>query len=385
MYPYCSTARAHVANTLFTNQPLLLLQCVQKKKIPLMMAAQSNYTVLVDMLVRHQRLEQLSVDPRLNFPYSQDLVPDVDQLGGHSNAGFAAAQEEALGGELMEGERELTLEAFKMEAFGDVRKMRDTRVAELELSTAERLRELVAATNYIYKAKLKEAAKNAHVTQQIMNALSVFGFQGDKQKENQADEDAAAEAAEIDRQVARAAPPQGATPAAEAPGTESPLHYVAAAETGEQNVPVELTAEEAAEPVEEEAFDLPRNVWPSKPPPRKTLEAAMTNEEAYAFSAEIKANIGNLEEAAIEHMNLISTSREQRLLREEVQYKLQEREPLDEVLDLVAGAGDKSGLRIHVVESKTAGEGSAGARIDKYLKELREERMNEANKMARQS
>lgn len=359
------------------------------------MAAQSNYTVLVDMLIRHQRLEQLRIDPKLNFPYSPDLVLDTEQLEGQANEAFVAEQEEAIGGELMEGERELPLDKFKLDVYNEVRGMRDSEAFELELSTAERLRELVASSNRIYQMRLAEDAKNARFSEQFKNMLAFVGFGGEKKKTDEeiAAEEAAAQAAVLaaaaefeaksGRRTSKSALGQPAlgSPGAASPGTGSPSHFTVAAETGEP-IPVELMPEEAGAP---EDFEIPKNVWPTNPPPDETIEAAKEN-EAYAIDPE-KIVLSEIKDEDIEHMHLISTTREQLLIKEEVQHKLQTRDPLDAKINLLATAGGEDGLRVHVIEitNTVQDEAFSEDRIANYLKELEDERIEESKNTARLS
>ena len=209
--------------------------------MPLVMAAQSNYTGIVGMLIWHQRLEQLRDDPKLNFPYSPDLNRTEEQ--GVTNEAFAAGQdEEELGGALMEGEHELSLEAFKAEAFGEIRRMRDRAANETALSAAERLRDLVASTNHVYTANLSEAAKNARLTEKLKNVLTFVGLGPDKEKEER--EKAKAEARATEelatfglRRASMASAARLSTAAVQSPGTplpstQSPAHYAVTEGTG---------------------------------------------------------------------------------------------------------------------------------------------------------
>ena len=351
-----------------------------------MMAAQSNYTGIVDMLIRHQRLEQLRIDAKLNFPYSPDLV--VEELGV-TNEGFAEEQEDALGGALMEGERELSLEAFKAEAFGEIRRMRDRAANELALSTSERLRELVASTNRVYKTNLAEAAKNARITEKLKNMLAFVGFGSDKEKEEKEKAEAEARAAEELAQFGRKASMGSAARLSAAaaqsrgtplPGTNSPAHFAMTEDTGEPSVPIGLMPEEAEATLED--FNVPKNVLPSQPPTDEALEAAKTK-EAYTIDPE-KIILSDIKDEDVEHMNLISATKEQQLMKEEVTYKLQVREPIDEMIPLVAGSGGENGLSVHVVEVHESDDTQGvNARIVKYLNELKEERIEESKKTAR--
>lgn len=83
-------------------------------------------------------------------------------------------------------------------------------------------------------------------------------------------------------------------------------------------------------------------------------------------------------------MNLISATREQKPIKEEVQYKLQGREPIDEMIPLVAGSGGENGLRVNVVEVHESDDAQGvDSRVAEYLKELHEERLEESKMTVR--